>query len=273
MADIIFNFVGISLVNWQSGHNFFNDTLGIKTTLNPAYGDWAVLGAAWDGYYHDGTHSLVVEVFDNGRAVTARHWGLNQGMRPAIHVNDLGATIERLRERSVHFTGEIEHRAWGDQIEFLTVEGIRWSLAHCPGRHVRDNFASPQFGHVGIKAIHFDAQKRFYGDKMGFMLTDEGADFAFFDQKLPDHPFIVLERGGQNGIEHEPIPGRWRDDPVRSAPVFLSLMTQNATKIFQEFKQADVRILREIRHHDDWGGTDFHVADADGNPIQVVQYS
>lgn len=272
MADITFNFIGISLVDWQAGHAYFRDTLGVKTTLNPDHGDWAVLGAAWDGYYDDDTHSLVVELFDDGRAVPERYWGFNQGVRPAIHVNDLQATVERLEKRGVKFTGEIEKRAWGEQIEFHTVEGIRWSLSHCPGRQVRDDFSSPQFGHVAIKACRFEAQKQFYGEKMGLLITDEGADYVVFDQKAPDHPFIILERGGQAGIEQQPIPERWQNDPVRSAPIFLSMMTSDVVEMFKECKNAELSILRHIIHHDDWGGTDFHIADADGNPIQIVQY-
>jgi hypothetical protein len=33
-----------------------------------------------------------------------------------------------------------------------------------------------------------------------------------------------------------------------------------------------VTILRAAASHDDWGGSDIHIADPDGNPIQIVQY-
>ncbi len=265
--DTIFNFAGMCVSNWQQAYTFFTGTLGLAAELNPLYGDWANLGAAWSGYHSD-THSMVIELFDGGKPVTGRWWGHNQNIRPAIHVADLEGTILRLKARGVHFTGEIESRPWGKQIEFETVEGIRWALAQVPGKPIRMDFSQPQFGHVAIKTADFEHQKQFYGSQLGFKIEDSGQDYVIYTQSHENHPFVILEPGGER-IQIDAYQG---EHPERSAPFFLSFMTDDIKSIAQQFDRYGVQVIRPMSDHDDWGGTDMVITDRAGKAIQIVQY-
>lgn len=128
--DLTFNFIGVSVVDWHSAFRFFSGTLGIKAELNPAHGDWAVLGGAWEAYYKDGSRSAVFELFDHGRAVPERHWGLNQGIRPGFHVSNIQKTIESLSKEIP--VGDILNHPWGKTAEITTPEGIRFAFAEIP---------------------------------------------------------------------------------------------------------------------------------------------
>ena len=59
---------------------------------------------------------------------------------------------------------------------------------------------------------------------------------------------------------------------MRAFPVFLSLMTTDIRSAYAHLKSHPVTVLREVILNQDWGGTDFHIADPDGNGIKVVQY-
>src|SRR5512138_237802 len=95
IPDLTFNFIGVCVVDWRSAFRFFSEVLGLKYALEPKFGDWAILGAAWDAYYHQGSYSLIFELFDRGREVPERHWGLNQGVRPGLHVSNLQKVMEK----------------------------------------------------------------------------------------------------------------------------------------------------------------------------------
>jgi predicted enzyme related to lactoylglutathione lyase len=60
---------------------------------------------------------------------------------------------------------------------------------------------------------------------------------------------------------------------VRAFPVFISLMTTDIQSAYAYLKSKGVTILRDIISDQSWGGSDLHIADPDGNGIQVVQYS
>lgn len=265
--DITFNFIGMCVANWQPAYDFFTQKMGFQAELNPAYGDWANLGAAWAGYYSE-THSLVCELFDQGCRVADRWWGHHQNIRPAIHIDDLDTHIRQLQARGIMFTSAVETRAWGKQIEFETVEGIRWTLACTPGYPVREDFSQPQFGHVAIKTHDVEAQKTFYGTIMGFALESSGEDAVLCAQHRANHPFIVLEPGGESIDQASPA----SPYPERSQPFFLSFMTPDILGIAQECHRLAITILRPVTYHPDWDGTDMVITDADGNVIQLVQY-
>jgi predicted enzyme related to lactoylglutathione lyase len=50
------------------------------------------------------------------------------------------------------------------------------------------------------------------------------------------------------------------------------MMTPDIRAAHAYLQARGVTMLRGIVYHDDWGGTDVHIADPDGNAIQVVQY-
>lgn len=266
--DLTFNFIGVSVVDWHSTFHFFSETLGIKAELNPAHGDWAVFGGAWDAYYKDGSRSAIFELFDHGRAVPERHWGLNQGIRPGFHVSSIQKIIETLSNEIP--IGDILNHPWGKTAEIKTPEGIRFAFAEIPNAPFSDDLATPYIGHVAIKCADFDAMKNFYEGVLGFTLTDSSSDYAVFTQK-DGHPSIILESGGTPS--HIDLRNTWwEDNAVRAFPVFISLMTRDVQAVYASLKSKDVVVLRDIIPNQDWGGTDLHIADPDGNGIQVVQY-
>lgn len=268
--DLIFNFIGVSVVDWHSAFRFFSETLGFKAELNPIHGDWAVLGGAWDAYYRDGSRSAVFELFDHGRSVSERHWGLNQGIRPGFQVSNVQKVLHDLWARNNISIGNITDRPWGKTVEIITPEGIRFAFAEIPDTPFSDDIASPYVGHVAIKCADFEAMQNFYGNVLGFTRANSGSDFAVFTQK-DGHPWVILERGGEPS-SFDLRNTWWEDNAVRAFPVFISLMTKDIQPVYAYLKTQEVVILRDIISNQDWGGTDLHIADPDGNGIQVVQY-
>ena len=263
--NLLFNFVGVSVVDWHAAFKFFSGTLGLKYKLDPQHGDWAVFGSAWDAYYKAGSRSAIFELFDNGRAVKERSWGANQGIRPSFHVSNLDAVMEN---SELSFT--VEERPWGKTAEFNTTEGVRFALAEIPDAPFSDDLSIPYIGHVAIKCADFDAMQEFYGNVLGFTRSEVGSNYAVFTQK-DGYPFLILERGGKPST-FDTRDTQWEDDAVRAFPVFISLMTTDIQSIHAYLESKNAAILRGVLVGEDWGGTDFHIADPDGNGIQVVQY-
>ena len=261
---LTFNFIGVAVVNWQPAFELFHEKLGIRAETNPDYGDWANLGGAWEAY-NGGSRSAIFELFDGGRAVSERAWGVNQGIRPAFHVHDIDKAIATLEAKIIPVYDK-QQKPYGTVAEFKTIEGIRFALAHLPYVPASDDFELPYIGHVAIRCADFEAMQQFYGDVIGFNSADQRDDLVVYEQH-DNHPKIILEAGGQPMTITD-----WAGDVVRACPVFLSMMTGTIDTVYQHFKQSNVSILRAIKRHDDWGGTDFHVADPDGNRIQIVQY-
>ena len=263
--NLIFNFIGVCVVDWHAAFKFFSETLGLKYEMEPKHGDWATLGGAWDSNDHQNNHSASFELFDRGRSVMERHWGLNQGIRPAFHVSNLHTIMEKFRVAFV-----VEERPWGKTAEFDTVEGIRFALAEIPDAPFSDDLSVPYIGHVAIKCANFEAMQNFYGDVLGFTRAATGVDYAVLTQ--PDgFPSIILERGGSES-KFNVVNTPWENNAVRASPVFLSLMTKDIQSAYAYLGSQHVTVQRDIIFNATWGGTDFHIADPDGNGIQIVLY-
>jgi len=263
--NLIFNFIGVCVVDWRSAFQFFSEVLGFEYALEPKYGDWAIFGGGWEAHYQQGSYSLIFELFDRGRVVTERRWGLNQGVRPGLHVSNLQRVMERF-----DFPFVVEDRPWGKTAEFITTEGIRFALVEIPNRPFSDDLAVPYIGHVAIKCADFAAMQHFYCEVLGFKKVDTGADYVVLAQSAK-HPTVILERGGSASKFDFEDPF-WKTNAVRAYPVFLSLTATDIQAAHAYLRDNDVIVLREIIAHADWGGTDFHIADPDGNGIQIVGY-
>lgn len=262
---LIFNFIGVCVADWRAAYRFFNETLGIRSKLEPKHGDWAVFGGAWDAYYQQNSRSAIFELFDLGRVVTERYWGLNQGIRPGFHVSALQRAVDRLSLPCL-----IEERPWGKTAEFSTVEGIRFALTEIPNTPFSDDLSVPYIGHVAIRCANFEAMQDFYSDILGFTKAEAGADHVVLTQ--PDgFPSVILERGG-HGSKFDPHNTPWENNAVRAFPVFPSLMTTDIRSAYTYLQSRHVTVLRDLISNQDWGGSDVHIADPDGNGIQVVQY-
>lgn len=264
-VDLLFNFIGVCVVDWHSAYRFFHETLGLSAKLDPKHGDWAIFGGAWEAYYRQGSRSAIFELFDRGRPVLERHWGLNQGIRPGFQVSNLESIMERL---DIPFT--VEERPWARTAEFSTSEGIRFAFTEIPGAPFCDDLTTSYIGHVAIKCADFDAMQNFYSNVLGFIPTQAGSDYAVFAQR-DGYPSVILEQGGSSPA-FDPRGTPWADNAVRAFPVFISLMTSNIQTASDHLKSRHVTVLRELISNQDWGGTDLHIADPDGNGIQVVQY-
>lgn len=269
-VNLIFNFVGVCVVDWLPAFRFFRDMLGLQAQRDPKHGDWAILGGAWEAYYQQGSRSAIFELFDQGRPVAERHWGLNQGFRPGFHISKLETTVKYLQTRGNISIGPIRTHPWGKTAEFSTIEGIRLALAQIPDTPFSDDPARPYIGHVAIRCADFTAMQHFYGEVLGFTRSAAGPDYAIFEQE-GGHPSVILEPGGAAST-FDPRHTQWEQDAVRAFPVFISLMAVDIQAAHFYLQERNVIILRDIIADQDWGGTDLHIADPDGNGIQIVQY-
>lgn len=263
--DLKLNFMGIVAADWPKTYEFYHDTLGLQTLLNPQFYDyWAVLGGNGE-MNRTGTK---VELFDLGkRPERDQAWGKGQGVRPSIQVDNLEAAIEMLQARGIAFNGAIEETPWGERIEFSAAEQFRWSLSHIPGKPFTSDMRKPFIGHFELKVHDFEGQKAFYGDLLQMRLGAEGENYAILGQGEGE-PWIALEPGG----EAQAIHPNWANNPIRSQPLFMSFMTSDVESAAQHLRAVGVSILNEVTSYPDWGGTELVAADADGNVLQIVQY-
>jgi catechol 2,3-dioxygenase-like lactoylglutathione lyase family enzyme len=264
-VKLIFNFIGVSVVDWHSAFKFFSERLGLNYQLDPKHGDWATLGGAGDDSQQRDSRSAGFELFDRGRAVTERRWGVNQGIRPGFQVFNLENVMAKL---DLPFT--VDERPWGKTAEFATVEGIRFALTEIPFAPCSDDLSTPYIGHVAIKCADLEAMQDFYVDILGFTRTETGSDYILLTQ-ADGFPSIILEPGGSSSrFDVRDTP--WHENVVRAFPVFISLMTADIRSAYDHLRSNHVTVQRELMSHPSWGGTDIHIADPDGNAIQVVQY-
>lgn len=263
------NFIGATAANWHAACEFYTERLGIgsKETY-PAFGNWAKLGAGPNNYWSGKFRSMIFELFD-GRPPgnKARHWGHRQGFRPSIQVDSLDAMVAAARARGVPFTGEIETTDWGRRIEFSAPEGVRWTLSEARGRPACSDLAQPFIGHVELKAHDVAGQKAFYRDVMGLQLESENARCIILGQG-PGKAWLTIEPGGEKQVNSPAL----AKEPTQGHPIFISFMTYHLDQVAARLRKSGVTILREVKRHPDWEGTDIIIADVDGNAIQVVQY-
>lgn len=265
--DTELNFLGLYVAAWQASYQFYTEILGMHADEDPSLGVWASLGGGWDAY-RTGCRSMICELFDGGRPVRrGRAWGRGQGIRPAIHVDDLDAVVSAARARGVPFTGAVEETAWGRRIEFTVPEGLRWTLCQTPGRPSSPDLFKPYIGHVEIKACDVAGQTAFYRDVIGMNLESETLAQVIVGQGV-GQPWLTVESGGEKQM-NDPAGG---PDAIRGQPVFISFMASDIQAVAARLTEAQATLLKDIEHHDAWGGTDIIIADVDGNALQVVQY-
>ncbi len=266
--DTELNFLGLHVADWPASYQFYTAILGVHADVDPSLGIWAALGGGWDAY-RTGSRSMVCELFDGGRPVgSGRAWGRGQGIRPAIHVDDLDAVVGAARARGVSFTGGVEETEWGRRIEFTAPEDMRWTLCQVPGRPSSPDLFTPYIGHVEIKAHDVARQTAFYRDVIGMNLESETPAQVIVGQGV-GQPWLTLEPGGEKQT-NDPAGG---PDAIRGQPVFISFMASDIQVVAARLRDAQATLLKDIEHHDEWGGTDMIIADVDGNALQVVQYS
>ncbi len=247
--DFKLNFLGVTVANFEESYRFYAETLGIEVKhFKPG---WAAFQ----------TTGMKFELFSGGPpAPPDRSWGHGQAIRPSFQIANLKKIVDYLKNKGVAFIGDINKASWGEYIEFIAPDKIHWILAHSPHSASSVSLQRPYIGGVEIKAHNHKEQQTFYTNLMGPPKSGLGKTGIIF-RKADDEPLLVLESGGQ------------LQSPIRSwvqAPLFISFETANIQKAHDWLKLHGASVLEDIAEHR-WG-RDFFIADADGNPIQIVQY-
>ena len=269
MTDLKLDFLGVSVKNFQRSLEFYTKVIGVKlAAFYPEWGEWAGLGRTWDEHHKGTPRGLMMELFGSERVTPKRRkWGRGQGIRPSIQVADLRETVARLRRRGVRFTGEIEYASWGQRIEFLAPEQIRWTLASAPGYANSRSLSNPRIGRVELKVRDIKVSTRFYHEVMGMKLKEE-TDFRAVLKQGRGEALLMLESGGKQS----PADPGWRIYSGWGQPVWISFSSSDIKAASAWLKTNRVKIIKGLKYHPAWGGTDMNIMDPDGNRIQVVQY-
>lgn len=264
MIDFKLNFLGLTVADFDRSHHFYTQTLGIEEYKSHP-GLAKLIG--WMDVFVGGC-GMAFELFGGGVPEPAdRAWGRGQGIRPSFQVEDLEQTVAELRRRGVTLTGEIQETSWGQQIEFIAPEGIRWTLAHAPAYPFASSLRKPRLGWVELKAHNPAGQKTFYTDVMGLQLAKENESGVILQQQ-PGEPLLFIEPGGQGYT----LPSDKPQAADENHPIFISFMTFDIKRAALHLRAHDVQIIQDVTVKD-WGGTDMLIGDVDGNVVQVIQYA
>ena len=267
--DLRLDFLGVSVAHFQKSRKFYTETLGIKeASFYPEWGDWAGLGRTWQEHNKGKVRGLMMELFGSPRVTPGkRKWGHGQGVRPSIQVAELRKTVARLRRRGVEFSTKIQRASWGEYIEFIAPEQIRWTLAYSADYPSGQDLNDPYFGWVELKVRDMGISRRFYVDEMGMRLKQETANQVILGQGRGE-ALLMLEAGGGQSPQDAgwPIYSGW------GQPVWISFSTRDIKSAAARLKRLEVKVIQGLKHHPDWGGSDINIMDPDGNRIQVVQY-
>jgi catechol 2,3-dioxygenase-like lactoylglutathione lyase family enzyme len=261
--NIKFNWLGIHVSDFEASLHFYTEALGMNAT--DIKSNWA--------YFE--TTGITFELFGDGMPPASDRlaWGQGQALRPSIQVSDLRGTIAELRQRDVEFTGEIEQTTFGEWIEFMGPENMRWTLAQTPVYPFSQSLHTPSerpFGeaHIGwieLKVDRIVEQRAFYRDVLGLQ-AEEIKNGRVVLRQRPGEPLLFLESGGQRAA-----PLQINQGALQPLPSHISFETDDIVETAAWLKSHKVPILTEVTRKD-WGGIDLYIADIDGNPIQVVQY-
>ena len=249
------NWIGLHVADFDAALRFYTEIAGMRATdIKP---DWAYFA----------TTGIVFELFGGMPPLSSQSaWGQGQPIRPGIQVADLHATVTELRQRGVKFTSEVEQTAYGDLIEFMATENLRWTLAHAPAMPFAPDLNKPHIGWLEIKVEHLFEQQEFYSQVLGLQ-PESGTNGQVILRQGPGEPILLLIPGGQRAASFQ----IQQNMPQPMPSHLISAETDNIETAAAWFKSKQIPILTEItRKH--WGGIDFYITDSDGNLIQIVQY-
>lgn len=268
MEDLMLNFLGLSVADLDVSYRFYHEVLGMRAEKAPELGEWAGLGETWDITKESAGHGMIVEMFGGSPSPPAgRSWGRGQNVRPAMHVPDLDRISDEFRRRGVRFTSGVTETSRGREIEFAAPEDVRWAILETTRYPTSESLETPRIGTVEVKVADLDGQIRFFEDLLGLDLAERSHSEVLLEQG-PGEPVVALSPGGTPVA----MPERDRSKAVMTQPVWISVMTADIHEAATRLRSKDVTIYHEIVKHEEWHGTDLIVGDADGNPVQVVQY-
>lgn len=254
-VNLKLNWLGLYVSDFKSSLRFYSDVLGISTRVVKS--DFALFR----------TTGMTLELFGGGMPPNPdRFWGHGQAVRPGIQVDDLQGTTIELRYKGVHFTDGWEQVQSGNQIELLGPEQVRWTLGHVPENPFSAGLSKPYIGWVELKVLHLAEQCAFYSDILGHQPTDQEDGSILFWQ-APGEPLLFLKPGG----EQPPAVQVRQGELYLPPPHLLGFETSSIEKTSAWVKFRRIPVLIDVTRRD-WGGLEMIIADADGNPIQVVEY-
>lgn len=268
MPDFEFNFIGVNAADFSREYAFYTDVLGIRPAEPPPAdgpSSWAMLVDGWDDTSAAGSRGLRCELFErDAEPPTEREWGRNQNVRPDVQVSDLDATVAALQDHGVSVTTDPTDAELGESLELATPEGVRWSITQPVARPAGSGLRTPHLGWVELKVADLDAQRDFYTGTLGLSVGGRSATGVRLEQG-PGDPLLFLLPGGERVSEGDDR------SPFDVQPVWMSFETTDVTEARVWLADNDRPIVQDVTTHD-WGGTDLVTRDADGNPIQVVEY-
>lgn len=261
--DLEWNFAGLCVPDWPGAFQFYTEVLGFRERSRD--GSWALLGAGWDRYRAGDSRGLVLELFEGGGGGSLAGPNPEPTIRLGITVRDLDATVRAVAARGGSFVTPVKPGRGMSRAELLAPGGARWILEEDARCRETTGLAEPEIKLAEMGVADLEAQRSFYHKVLGMGVVEEGGSHVVL-QQAPDGPLLVLRPGGRR---HSVAP-EWARAPARSQPVFLSFMTHDVKAVEEQLRNAGVVTLHPVAHHD-WGGTDWIVADADGNAVQIYQ--
>ena len=253
--DFKLNWLGLYASDFEAALHFYSDVLGMSTRVAKA--DFALFR----------TTGMALELFAGGLSWKSRRlWGDGQNVRASIQIADLKATISDLEDKGVQFSGDVEQKSFGAQIELFAPEDIRWTLAQTSAYPFSSGLQKPHLGWVEIKAHRFAEQQAFYREVFG-MRPEMGEDEGVVFRHSAGEPLLFLKPGAEQTAPVQIEQGV----PILWPPHMIGFETSNIQQAAAWLKQHGAPILVDAVQQD-WGGIELISADADGNPIQLVQY-
>lgn len=255
MISLTLNWFGVAMHDMPAAAEFFSNALGFSFKEDSEKSLWR--------YFE--TRRMVFELFAAyPDRINIEGWGRGQSFRPAFLVNDLFSVEARLHEAGVQVCRDASE--FGDRLEVTGPEGLRLSFIESPD--VVTDWRHLTVGGIELKAAHMGAQRDFYVEVLG-MTAAQQKDQAIHMTQTNGEAWLRMETGGTPLSLPSEAGNR---QPAFFYPIWISFETQDIIRANDWLSHHRVKILQPITHHQDWGGTDIILADADGNAIQIVQY-
>jgi len=168
----------------------------------------------------------------------------------------------------VKFTGDVKDTTRGREIEFSAPEDVRWALVETQRYPTSESSYHSRIGSLEIKSVDLDVQTRFYHEVLGLQIVDQTSSEVVLEQGSGETAVILTPNGEATSIDES-----YQEQPLISQPVWFAVMTSDISEAASRLQTKGVNVYRTLKKHPDWHGTDIVIGDADGNPIQVVQYA
>ena len=252
------SFMGMTVHNVEATVDFLTQCLGVRPVHTRS--NWAMLSNGWVDPVVEGSLGLTWELFEASESAGIERF---QAVRPSFVVQRLAALTEELRERGVPLGEPSVDGKWGPSIELVTPEGTRLLLAEDFDDPGPKDLRRPQVGWVEVQTRDHSAQVEFYSRVFGLQREARG-EVVVLSQgpaapslRLLPSPLVVPAQTSQPGL--------------LDVPVWVSFETTNASAAASWFEDQAVVVLQQPRFRG--FGTEIVIADVDGNPIQVVDYT